>query len=43
MGYGHGIGLSQSGAQGLAENGFDYKEIINYYFDDIRIDKYHVA
>ncbi len=43
MGYGHGIGMSQSGAQGLAVNGFDYKEIINYYFDDIRIDKYHVA
>ena len=43
MGYGHGIGMSQSCAQGLAVSGFDYKEIINYYFDDIRIDKYHVA
>ena len=43
MGYGHGIGLSQSGAQGLAVNGFDYKEIINYYFDDIRIDRYTAA
>ena len=40
MGHGHGIGMSQSGANGLAKNGFDYKQIINYYFDNIRIDKY---
>ncbi len=43
MGYGHGIGMSQSGAQGMALKGYDYKEIINYYFDNIRIDKYIVA
>jgi len=40
MGHGHGIGLSQSGANGLAKNGYNYKEIILYYFDNIRIDKY---
>ncbi len=42
MGYGHGIGLSQSGANGLAKNGYDYKKIIYYYYDNIRIDKYSV-
>ncbi len=40
MGHGHGIGLSQSGANGLAAEGYDYKKIIYYYFDNIRIDKY---
>ncbi|MCR5521110.1 MAG: SpoIID/LytB domain-containing protein [Lachnospiraceae bacterium] len=40
MGYGHGIGLSQSGANGLAKNGYDYREIIYYYFDNVRIDRY---
>ena len=32
MGYGHGVGLSQYGAKGMAEAGFTYKEIIEYYF-----------
>lgn len=32
MGYGHGVGLSQSGARGLAEAGFHYKDIIAYYY-----------
>ena len=32
MGYGHGVGLSQYGAKGMAEAGFNYKEIIEYYF-----------
>ena len=32
MGYGHGVGMSQYGAKGMAEAGFTYKEIIQYYF-----------
>jgi len=32
MGYGHGVGMSQYGAKGMAEAGFTYKEIIEYYF-----------
>ena len=32
MGYGHGVGMSQYGAKGMAEEGFTYKEIIEYYF-----------
>ena len=31
-GYGHGIGMSQWGAKGMADAGFSYKEIITHYF-----------
>ena len=39
-GYGHGVGLSQEGAIILAEQGKSYKEIINYYFKDIKFSKH---
>lgn len=32
MGYGHGVGLSQYGAKGMAEAGYTYKDIIEHYF-----------
>ena len=32
QGYGHGIGMSQSGAKGMAKAGFTYKEILEYYY-----------
>src|SRR4051795_2168331 len=31
-GYGHGIGLSQYGADGYALHGFDYKTIVGHYY-----------
>lgn len=31
-GYGHGVGMSQYGAIGMAEAGYDYEEILRYYF-----------
>lgn len=31
-GYGHGNGLSQNGARIMAEQGLDYKEILDYYY-----------
>ncbi|MGL4392147.1 MAG: SpoIID/LytB domain-containing protein [Fusobacteriaceae bacterium] len=31
-GYGHGVGLSQNGAQALAESGQTYEEILSLYF-----------
>lgn len=31
-GWGHGVGLSQWGAKTLAENGWDYQRILQYYF-----------
>lgn len=37
MGYGHGIGMSQSGAKGMAEAGFTYKEILKHYFTGVEV------
>ncbi len=37
MGYGHGVGMSQYGAKGMAEAGFTYKEIIEYYFTGAKV------
>ena len=31
-GYGHGVGMSQFGAQCMAEHGANYKEILNWYY-----------
>lgn len=36
-GYGHGVGLSQEYAIVLANEGFSYKDIINYFFKNIKI------
>ena len=37
-GYGHGVGLSQWGAQGMAaEKGADYREIIKHYYTGVDI------
>ncbi|MFC4809028.1 SpoIID/LytB domain-containing protein [Paenibacillus sp. GCM10023250] len=38
-GNGHGVGLSQYGARGLAELGYDYKYIMQYYYKDAKIVK----
>ncbi len=32
QGSGHGVGLSQWGAKGLAEHGFDYRAILGHYY-----------
>ncbi len=37
-GYGHGVGMSQWGARGMAENGFTYDEILHHYFTDIELE-----
>ena len=31
-GYGHGVGLSQYGALGMAKEGYNYKEILEHYY-----------
>lgn len=36
-GYGHGVGMSQWGARGMAENGFTYEQILKHYFTDIEL------
>lgn len=38
-GYGHGVGMSQYGAVEMAKKGFDYKEIIEFYFPGTDIGK----
>ncbi len=36
-GYGHGVGMSQYGANGLANSGKNYQEILDYYYKNIKI------
>lgn len=38
-GYGHGVGMSQYGAQAMALNGSKYDYILKYYYQDIEIKK----
>jgi stage II sporulation protein D len=38
-GYGHGVGLCQYGANGLAQQGKDYQQILSHYYKNIRIKK----
>lgn len=36
-GFGHGVGMSQYGAKKMAEEGFNYKEILRHYYDGTEI------
>ena len=36
-GYGHGVGMSQYGANGMAKENYTYKEILEYYYQNIEI------
>lgn len=38
-GYGHGVGMSQYGAQGMAKEGYKYDEILKYYYKGVEIKK----
>lgn len=38
-GYGHGVGLCQYGANGMAQQGKDYRQILSHYYKNIRIKK----
>lgn len=38
-GYGHGLGMSQWGAKGLADQGYDYQSILLYYYKNVKIEK----
>ncbi|WP_199617272.1 SpoIID/LytB domain-containing protein [Paenibacillus alkalitolerans] len=38
-GFGHGLGMSQWGAFGLAELGYDYRKILQYYYKDATLVK----
>ena len=41
-GFGHGVGMSQYGAQGMAKNGYDYKEILVHYYQGTTIKNLYV-
>lgn len=41
-GYGHGVGLSQYGANYLGTQGKNYIEILKYYYKDVEIKKYSI-
>jgi len=36
-GWGHGVGLCQWGARGMARSGFNYREILNHYYTRVKI------
>lgn len=36
-GNGHGVGMSQTGAQGMAKQGFDYLDILQFYYTGIEV------
>ena len=38
-GYGHGVGMSQNGANQLAQNGKSYREIIEYYYPGTSVER----
>lgn len=38
-GYGHGVGLSQYGALGMAKEGYNYIEILKYYYTGVSVGK----
>ncbi len=37
IGYGHGVGMSQNGANYMAQNGKTYKEILSHYYKGVEI------
>jgi stage II sporulation protein D len=37
-GYGHGVGMSQYGALGMANNGYKYDEILKYYYQGVTVE-----
>lgn len=38
-GYGHGVGMSQYGALGMAKKGYTYEEILKHYYKNTFITK----
>ncbi len=41
-GFGHGVGLSQSGAIEMARLGFSYEQILNHYYRDAKLKKIEI-
>jgi len=41
-GFGHGVGMSQYGANGMAKDGYTYEQILNHYYQNVEIQKINV-
>lgn len=39
-GYGHGVGMSQYGAEQMAQDGADYQEILTHYYTGVTVEPY---
>lgn len=37
VGYGHGVGMSQYGANYMAQDGYKYEDILKHYYKDVKI------
>lgn len=37
IGYGHGVGLSQTGSDSMAKEGYGYEEIIKHFYTGVEI------
>ena len=40
-GNGHGVGMCQTGAIGMARKGYSYQDILTYYYPGVKITKYY--
>ena len=38
-GYGHGVGMSQNGAQGMAKAGMSYEDILKFFYDGVTVEE----
>ncbi len=38
-GFGHGVGLCQEGAMNMSKKGFDFRQILKYYYPGMRLEK----
>ncbi len=41
-GFGHGVGMSQYGAHGMAKEGYNYQEILKHYYTGIEIKNFNI-
>jgi SpoIID/LytB domain protein len=40
-GFGHGVGMSQTGAEGMAEKGHSYDEILHHYYTGVELTQWY--
>lgn len=41
LGYGHGVGMPQSSAKEMAYKGYNYSDILNFFYTDIKIEPFN--